>query len=164
MSSTIAFIFEFMGDSMKRLLKDQRGIAVIFVVLIIFGVIVVGAVGAGAVILSNDLAITITNQSCGTINVAEGSAALGFNFLPGINVPEKIEEGETVKVQVPRQFIDSVTIGMGTVDIIAFDQSFSFGTSAINMQTSTLDGTPLANFIGSQIDTSEDHTLRLECR
>ena len=149
---------------MKRRLTDQRGIAVIFVILIILGVIVVGAIGAGAVILSNDLAITVNNQSCGTINVAEGSAALGFNFLPGINVPETIEEGETVKVQVPRQFIDSVTIGVGTVDIIAFDRSFSFGTSGVNMQTSTLDGTPLSSIIGSQIDVSEDHTLVLSCR
>ena len=149
---------------MKRLLRDQRGIAAIFVVLIILGVIVVGAVGAGAVILSNDLAITVTNKSCGSINVAEGSAALGFNFLPGINVPETIEEGETVKVQVPRQFIDSVSIEMGYVEIYAFDRSFSFGTSAINMQTSTLDGTPLASLVGSPIDVSEDHTLVLVCR
>jgi hypothetical protein len=149
---------------MKRLLKDQRGVAAIIVVLIIFGVIVVGGVGAGAVILSNDLAITVNNQSCGTIDIAKGSKALGFNFLPGINVPETIEEGETVKVQVPRQFIDSVTIGAGTVEIIAFDKTFNFGTSAINMQTSTLDGTPLANLAGSQIDISEDHTLVLQCR
>jgi hypothetical protein len=116
------------------------------------------------VILTNDLAITVTNQSCGTIDVAEGSAALGFNFLPGINVPEKIEEGETVKVQVPRQFIDSVTIGAGNIEIIAFDRSFTFGTSAINMQVSKLDGTPLANLAGSQVDISEDHTLLLACR
>lgn len=149
---------------MKRLLKDQRGLAPVIVVLIIFGVIVVGGVGAGAVILSNDLAITVNNQSCGTIDVAKGSAALGFNFLPGINVPETIEEGDTVKVQVPRQFIDSVTIGNGTVEIIAFDRTFSFGTSAINMQASTLDGTPLANLAGSQVDISEDHTLVLACR
>jgi hypothetical protein len=149
---------------MKRLLRDQRGIAAIFVVLIIFGVIVVGGVGAGAVILSNDLAITITNQSCGTINVAKGSEALGFNFLPGINVPETIKEGETVKVQVPRQFIDSVIIGSGTIEIIAFDKTFNFGASAINMNTSTLDGIPLANLADSQVDISVDHTLILECR
>lgn len=149
---------------MKRLLRDQRGVAPVIVVLIIFGVIVVGGVGAGAVILSNDLAITVNNQSCGTIDIAKGSEALGFNFLPGINVPETIKEGETVRVQVPRQFIDSVTIGAGTVEIIAFDKKFNFGTSAINMQTSTLDGTPLADLAGSQIDTSEDHTLVLRCR
>ena len=149
---------------MKRLLRDQRGMAPIIVILIIFGVIVVGGVGAGAVILSNDLAITVNNQSCGTIDVAKGSAALGFNFLPGINVPETINEGETVKVQVPRQFIDSVTIGNGTVEIVAFDRTFNFGTSAINMQASTLDGTPLANLAGSQVDVSEDHTLVLACR
>ncbi|UCC17173.1 MAG: hypothetical protein JSU58_01095 [Dehalococcoidales bacterium] len=149
---------------MKRLLRDQRGLAPVIVVLIIFGVIVVGGVGAGAVILSNDLAITVNNQSCGTIDIAKGSAALGFNFLPGINVPEKIEEGETVKVQVPRQFIDSVTIGNGTVEIIAFDRTFNFGTSAINMQASTLDGTPLASLAGNQIDISEDHSLVLVCR
>ena len=149
---------------MKRFLRDQRGIAAVFVVLIILGVIVVGAVGAGAVILLNDLSITVTNQSCGTIDVAEGSAALGFNFLPGINVPETIEQGETVNVQVPRQFIDSVTIEMGYVQIYAFDRSFSFGTSGINMQASTLDGKSLASMAGSQIDVSEDHTLVLVCR
>ncbi len=119
---------------MKRLLRDQRGLAPVIVALIIFGVIVVGGVGAGAVILSNDLAITVNNQSCGTIDIAEGSAALGFNFLPGINVPAKIEEGETVKVQVPRQFIDSVTIGNGTVEIVAFDRTFNFGTSACKLR------------------------------
>ena len=83
---------------MKSLLKNQRGMAPIIVVLIIFGVIVVGGVGAG------------------------------------------------------------------TVEIIAFDRSFTFGTSAINMQASTLDGTPLAELLGSQVDISEDHTLILECR
>ena len=149
---------------MKRLLKEQSGIAVIFVILIVLGVIVVGGVGAGAVILSDDLAITVTNQSCGTVDIAKGSAALGFNFLPGINVPEQIAEGETVKVQVPKRFIDSVTVGMSSVEVIAFDRSFNFGTSAINMQTSTLDGRPLTELAGSQVDMSVDHALKLECR
>lgn len=149
---------------MRRLLKDQRGLAPVIVVLIIFGVIVVGGVVAGAVILSNDLAITVNNQSCGTIDIAKGSAALGFNFLPGINIPETINEGETVKVQVPRQFIDSVSIGNGTVEIVAFDRTFNFNSSGINMQSSTLDGTPLGSLAGSQIDVSEDHTLVLACR
>ena len=149
---------------MKRLLKEQSGIGVIFVVLIVLGVVVVGGAGAGAVILSDDLAITVTNQSCGTLNVAEGTAALGFNFLPGINVPEQIAEGETVKVQVPRRFIDSVSVGTGSVQFTAFDRTFNFGTSAINMQTSTLDGKPLSEYAGSQIDISVDHTLIIECR
>ena len=149
---------------MTKILKDQRGIAPIIVVLIIFGVIVVGVAGVGVAILSNDLTITVQNQSCGTINIAEGSAAIGFNILPGINVPEKIEEGETVKVQIPKQFIDSVTIGTGIVEIIAFDRSFTFGTSAINIQASTLDGRPLAELADSQVDLSEDHTLVLACR
>ena len=47
---------------MKQLLKDQHGIAAILVVLIVLGVIVVGVVAAGAVILSNDMAITVNNR------------------------------------------------------------------------------------------------------
>lgn len=148
---------------MRRIFNNQRGLAGIFVVLIVLGVVVVGAGVAGGVILSNDMKITVTNQSCGTWDIAGGSAALGFNFLPGINVPEQINQGETAEVQVPRMFIDSVTINIGSVEIQAFGRSFSFGTSGIDMQASTLDGTPLSGLIGQQIDTSTDHTLVLKC-
>jgi Na+-transporting NADH:ubiquinone oxidoreductase subunit NqrF len=149
---------------MKQLLKDQHGIAAIIVVLIVLGVIVVGVVAAGAVILSNDMAITVNNRSCGTLDIAQGSAALGFNFLPGINVPSQIAQGDIAIVQVPRMFIDSVTIGSGSVEIQAFSRSFTFGTSRIDMQSSTLDGTPLTGLVGHQIDISQDHTLVLECK
>jgi len=150
---------------MQRLLADERGIGVIIVVLIVLGVVVVGAVVAGAAILSNDMAITVDNQGCGTLDIAEGSAALGFNFLPGINVPSEIAQGETVVVQVPKLFIDSVTITtVGSVEVVAFGRSFTFGTSAINMQLSTWDGEPLAGLVGSQVEISGEHTLVLECR
>jgi hypothetical protein len=149
---------------MRGLFSDERGIAAIFVVLIVLGVIIVGVVAAGAVILSNDMAVTVNNRSCGTLNIAQGSAALGFNFLPGINVPSEIVQGETAIVQVPRMFIDSVTIGSGNVDIQAFSRLFTFGTSRIDMQRSTLDGTPLSGYEGRQIDILQDHTLVLECK
>lgn len=149
---------------MKRLLLGEQGIAGIIVVLIVLGVVVVGVVGIGAVVLSNDMKITVTNQSCGTWDIAEGSAALGFNFLPGINLPSRINQGETAIVQVPKTFIDSVTIINNNIYIQAFGQSFSFGTSDIDMQLSTLDGTPLSVWIGRQIDTSQDHTLIINCR
>ena len=150
---------------MRRLLTDQSGIATFLVViLVVLGVVIVGVVVAGVVLLGDSLEITVTNQSCGTVDVAQGSAALGFNFLPGINVPSEIAEGDTVVVQVPRRFIDSVTLGAGSVEISAFGRSFSFGTSAIDMQLSTWDGTPLAGLIGSQADLSADHTLVLACR
>ena len=150
---------------MKRLYMEQRGMSTILMVILIgLGVVVVGVVVAGAVILSDDLAITVNNQSCGTIDIAKGSAALGLNFLPGINVPEKIEEGETVIVQVPRRFIDSVNVGAVNVEVTAFNNSFDFGTSAIDMQRSTWDGTPLASLVGREVNISGDHTLILECR
>jgi len=76
---------------MKRLLTDERGIATILIIIfIVLGVVVVGVVAAGAVILSDDMAITVNNRSCGTLDIAQGSEALGFNFLPGINVPSQI--------------------------------------------------------------------------
>jgi hypothetical protein len=149
---------------MRRLFSDQRGIAGILVVLIVLGVIVVGVVGAGAVILSNDMKITVTNRSCGTWDIARGSAALGFNFLPGINVPSQINQGEIAIVQVPKMFVDSVTITNNSVEIQAFSRSFSFGTSRIDMQRSTLDGKPLAGLVGQQIELSVDHTLVMECK
>ena len=149
---------------MQRLLKDERGIGVILVFLIVLGVVVVGVVVAGAVILTNDAAITVQNQSCGTLDIAEGSAALGFNFLPGINVPSEIAEGDTVVVQVPKLFVDSVTITAYSVEVSAFGRVLALGTSAINMQSSTWDGTPLAGLIGSHVELSGEHTLVLECR
>ena len=149
---------------MRRLFFDESGIAAILVVLIVLGVIVVGVVGAGAVILSNDMKITVTNRSCGTWDIAQGSAALGFNFLPGINVPSQINQGETTIVQVPKMFVDSVTITNNGAEIQAFSRSFSFGTSRIDMQRSTLDGKPLAGLVGQQIELSKDHTLIMECR
>ena len=148
---------------MQRLLKDERGIGVILVILIILGVVVVGAVVAGAVILTNDVAITVNNQSCGTLDIVEGLAALGFNWLPGINVPSEIEEGDTVVVQVPKMFVETITIEYGYVAVYAFGQSFTFGTSGIDMQNSTWDGVPLNSVIGQQVEISGEHTLVLEC-
>jgi hypothetical protein len=149
---------------MKRLLTGERGMAAIFVVLIVLGVIVVGVVAAGAVILSNSVTITVKNQSCGTLDIAKGSAAMSFNFLPGINVPSEISQGETTIVQIPKMFVNSVSVNSGKVGVNAFGRSFSFGTSRIDMQRSTLDGTPLNGFIGHLIDLSKEHTLVLVCQ
>ena len=149
---------------MQRLLKNERGIGVIVVILIVLGTVVGGTVVAGAVILTNDMAITVHNQSCGTLDIAKGSAAVGFNFLPGINVPEEITNGDTVIVQVPELFIDSVTIGYGSVEVQAFGKTFTFGTYNLDMQSSTWDGTPLSALVGSQVEIEGDHTLVLYCR
>ena len=150
---------------MRRFLKDERGIATaLVVVLIVLGVIVVGVIITGVVLLSDDLKITVTNSSCGTWDIAKGSAALNLNFLPGINVPSKITQGETSIVQVPRRFIDSVSVSNSSVELEAFGRSFSFGTSNIDMQRSTWDGTPLSGLIGRPVDLSGDHTLVMECR
>ena len=96
---------------MKRLLKGESGIAtVLVVVLIVLGVLVVGIVGTAAVLLSNDIAITVQNQTGSTLDVAQGSAALRLNFLPGIDLPSQIAQGDTALVQVPRRFVNSVTV------------------------------------------------------
>jgi hypothetical protein len=89
---------------------------------------------------------------------------MGFNFLPGINVPEQVAQGETVLVQLPKLFVDSVTIEYGSVEVSAFGQTFTLGTSAIDMQRSTWDGTPLVSLVGSQIEIAGDHTLVMECQ
>jgi hypothetical protein len=152
------------GEGMKRLLTDERGIATLLVVVfIVLGVVVVG-VAVTAVVLLDDVAITVNNRSCGTLDIAQGSAALGFNFLPGINVPSEIAQGDTAVVQVPKRFVDSVTIEAGSVEVHAFSRSFTFGTSAIDMERSTWDGAPLAGLVGRQVEISGDHTLVLECR
>jgi hypothetical protein len=150
---------------MKRLLADENGIATILVVIfIILGVIVVGVVGTAAFFLSDDVSITVTNLSCGTLDIAKGTAALDLNFLPGINLPAEIAQGNTAIIQIPRRLVDSVSIGNSSVEIHAFSRSYTFGTSRIDMQRSTLDGTSLSGFIGGQIDISRDHTLVLECK
>ena len=151
---------------MKRLLKGERGIATILVVvLIVLGVVVVGTVIAGAVLLSNDVNITVNNKSCGTLDIAKESAARNWNFLPGINVPSEVAQGDTAVVQVPKRFLDSVTVEAGSVEVRAFGKSFTIGTSSVNMQLSTWDGTPLAQMVGQQVDISEgNHTLVLECK
>ena len=150
---------------MKRLLTDERGMATLLIVVFIaLGVVVVGTVGVAAVVLSDDVAITVKNQSCGTLDIAQGSAALGLNFLPGINVPSQIAQGDTAVVQVPKRFVDSVTIADGSVEVRAFSRSFTLGTSAIDMQRTTWDGAPLTGLVGRQVEISGDHTLVLECR
>lgn len=151
---------------MKQLLKGERGIATILVVILsVLGVVVVGTVIAAVVILSDDANITVNNQSCGTLDVAKASAALKLNFLPGINVPSEIAQGDTAVVQVPKRFLDSVTVEAGSVEMRAFGRSFTFGTSSIDMQLSTWDGTPLAQMVGQQVEISGGaHTLVLECK
>jgi hypothetical protein len=150
---------------MKRLLTDQRGIAaILIVVFVVLGVIVVGVVGTAVVLLSDDVVITVKNQSCGTLDIAKGSEALKLNFLPGIEVPSQIAQGETAEVQVPRRFVDSVSVASGSVEVSAFSRSYTFGTSRIDMQRSTWDGASLASLVGRQIEISGKHTLVLECR
>jgi hypothetical protein len=147
---------------MKRLLKGQRGIAtVLVVVLILLGVVVVGIVGTAAVLLSNDVSITVQNQTGRTLDIAQGSAALKLNFLPGINLPSQIAQGDKAVVQVPRRFVNSVTVVPGSVQVSAFGQSWTLGTSSIDMQRSTWDGAPLAGLVGKEVDMSGSHTLVL---
>lgn len=148
---------------MKRLLTDERGIAtILIVVFVVLGVVVVGIVGTAAFFLVDNVSITVTNHTGGTLDVAKETAALNFNFLPGINLPSQIAPGDTAVVQVPRRFVDSATIRNGSVEVSAFSQTFTVGTSGINMQRSTLDGRPLSGLIGSRIDLTRNHTLVLE--
>jgi len=153
---------------MQKLLTGERGIAMVFIIVLgVLGVLVVGVVISAAVILSNDISVKVENRSCGTLDVGKGTAALGWNFLPGINVPSKIEEGDTATVQVPRTFVGSVTITADSVEVDAFGQSFEVGTkgSDVDMQRSTWDGTPLAELIGQKVKLSKDrHTLVLQCK
>ena len=147
---------------MKRLLTNEHGLAAIFVILIILGVIVVGIVVAGVVFLSNDVTITVNNQSCGTLDIAKGLSSL--NFLPGINVPSQIAQGDTAVVQFPKRLVNSITIENGNVDVKAFSSSFTLGTSNLDMQGSTWDGTPLTTLVGQQVSLSGKHTLVLQCK
>ena len=150
---------------MSRLMAGERGLApLVVIILVVLGVVVVGTVGAAAVVLANDVVITVDNRSCGTLDVAKGSAALNFNFLPGLNIPSEIPEGGKAVVQVPKRFVDGFTVSSGSVDVRAFNRSFTLGTSRINAQRSTWDGTPLSGLVGRQIDVSGDHSLVLECR
>jgi hypothetical protein len=147
---------------MKRLLKNQLGMATILVVvLIVLGVVVVGIVAAGAVLLSNSVVIKVNNQTGSMLDVAQGSAALRLNFLPSINLPSQIATGDTAEIQVPQRFVDWFAFAPGSVQVHAFSQSFTFGTSSINMQRSTWDGAPLAGLVGRQIPISGNHTLVL---
>jgi hypothetical protein len=150
---------------MKRLLTDQRGIAtILIVVFVVLGVIVVGVVGTAVVVLSDNVKITVKNSSCGTLDIAKGTAAENLTFIPGINLPSQIAMGETAVVQLPKRLIESASISSGSVRLVAMGRSFTFGTSSLNMQRSTLDGTALSGFVGRQIDLSKDHTLVLECK
>ncbi len=150
---------------MQRLLANQHGMAgILIAVLVLVGVIVVVVVGTAAVILPNPLTITVKNMSCGTLDVAKGTAALRLNFLPAFNIPSEIAQGETAEVQIPRRFVDEVTLSSGTVYIRAFSRSFTFGTSKVDPQRSTWDGQPLANLAGRPLNLAGSHTLILECR
>lgn len=149
---------------MKSLLTGRRGLASIaIVVLVVLGIVTV-AVVAGAVVLSNDVIFTVNNNSCGPLNIAEGSAALQLNFLPGLNLPSVIEQGETATIQLPKTLLESVTVNLSSIDVLALGQTYSIGTSSLDLDQSTLDGTPLASLVGSSIDLSMDHTVDLACK
>lgn len=149
---------------MKSLLTGRRGLASIaIVVLVVLGIVTV-AVVAGAVVLSNDVIFTVNNNSCGPLNIAEGSAALQLNFLPGLNLPSVIEQGETATIQLPKTLLESVTVNLSSIDVLALGQTYSIGTSSLDLDQSTLDGTPLASLVGSSIDLSMDHAVDLACK
>jgi hypothetical protein len=146
-------------------LKGQSGLATISIVLlVVLGVIVIGAVGTGAFLLSNSLTVTVQNKTGVTFDVAKGAAAVNLNFLPGIRIPSEIRPGETAAIKVPRSLIQSVTILPNGVKISAMGRDFSLGTGSIDMQRSTLDGQPLSSWVGKKIDTTRDHTLVLQGR
>jgi hypothetical protein len=98
------------------------------------------------------------------LDVAKGAAALKFNFLPGINVPSQIAEGDTAAFQVPRRFVGSGTVTADSLEVRAFGRSFTLGTSSIDMERSTLDGVPLAGLVGLKAQVSGHHALVLECK
>ena len=149
---------------MKRLLKGERGIATILVIVfVVLGVVVVGAVIAGFVLLSGGIDVTVNNQSCGTLDIAEGTSAGNWNWLPGVNVPAEIAQGDTAVIEVPERFIDWASVEYGGVEIRTFGNSFMIGTSGLDMQLSTWDGTPLDEMVGQQVEISGSHTLVLVC-
>jgi hypothetical protein len=147
---------------MKGLLKGESGIAtVLLVVLIVVTVVVAGTVITAVVILGDNVTVTVHNQSCGTLDLEKASTARSLNFLPGVNVPKEIAQGDTAKVQVPKRFLDSVTVQAGSVEMKAL--GFTFSTGSLDMQLSTWDGTPLAEMVGQEVEISKSHTLVLEC-
>lgn len=149
---------------MKTLLSGRRGLAsIVIVVLVILGIVTV-AVVAGAVVLANDVVFTVNNNSCGPLNVAEGSVALKLNFLPGLNLPSVINQGETATIQLPKTLLDSVTVNPGSIEVLALGQTYSIGTGSLDLDQSKLDGAPLSGLVGSTIDLSKDHTLDLACK
>ncbi|MCP4614231.1 MAG: hypothetical protein GY845_36565, partial [Planctomycetes bacterium] len=96
---------------MKQLLKGEHGIAtVLIIVFVVLGVVVVGTVITGAVLLSDSVKVTVDNQSCGTLDIAKGTSANDFNWLPRVNIPSEIAQSDTATVEVPKRFIDWVTV------------------------------------------------------
>jgi hypothetical protein len=145
--------------------KGQSGMATVFIVLlVVLGVIVIGAAGIGEFLLSNSLTVTVQNNTGVTLDVAKGAAAVNLNFLPGIRIPSEIQPGETAAIKVPRSLIQSVTILPNGVQISAMGRDFSLGTGSMDMQRSTLDGQPLFSWVGKKMDTTRDHTLILQGR
>ncbi len=150
---------------MKRLLKDERGIATILIIVFsVLGVIVVGTGVTAAVLLSGGVEIEVNNQSCGTLDIAKNTSAGDWNWLPGVNIPSEIDQGETATIEVPERFIDWVKVQYDGVEVSTFGNSFMVSTSSLDMQLSTWDGIPLAEMVGQQVEISEPHTLVLECR
>jgi hypothetical protein len=149
---------------MRRILTDERGFApILIVVFVILGVILIAVVGA-AVVLADNVSMTITNHTNSTLDVAKEVAALNLNFLPGFELPSQIAPGETAVIQIPKRLVESVTIANSSIQVRAFSQQFAFGTSSIDMQRSTLDGASMSGFIGRQIDLKKDHTVVLASR
>ncbi len=150
---------------MKRLSKGEPGISTVLVIVFsVLGVVVVGVVVTAVVLLSGGIDVTVDNRSCGTLDIAEGTSAGNWNWLPGVNVPSEIAQGDTAKVEVPSRFIDWVTVEYGGVEIRTFGNTFTIGTSSLDMQLSTWDGTPLGEMVGQEVEVSGSHTLVLECR
>ena len=98
------------------------------------------------------------------MDIAKGTSAGDWNWLPSVNVPSEIDQGDTAKIEVPKRFIDWVKVEYGSVEVHTFGKSFTISTSDLDMQLSTWDGTPLAQMVGQEVEISEPHTLVLECR
>ena len=150
---------------MKQLLKDERGIAtVLIIVFSVLGVIVVGTGVTAAVLLSGGIDIEVHNQGCDTLDIAKGTSAGDWNWLPNVNIPSEIAPGDSATIGVPERFIDWVKVQYGGVEVSTFGNSFLISTSSLDMQLSTWDGTPLAEMIGQEVELSSSHTLVLVCK
>jgi hypothetical protein len=120
------------------------------------GIVVASVVIAAAVILAIGVTVLIDNRNCGRITLS-GVA----NFVPGIDIPDKIDSGEVGAIRVPRTFRGNFIVEGDVLTVSAFGRDIPVSVNRLDLAQSVWNNTPLEVLQGNPVSVNDERENQL---